>query len=94
MINIASGTNGCKIKNKSVDEKIMETLTDVLKAQIPLKKPNEDTRISTYELAKRIGCVWSTVNTHCYKLKSEGKINGELIVPEVGMGKKMVWWIP
>ncbi len=49
--------------------------------------------LSTYEIAKRAKISWSTANIHCYKLKSEGKIDGKLEKAEVGSGKKMVWWI-
>ncbi len=49
--------------------------------------------LSTYEIAKRAKISWSTANIHCYKLKSEGKINGKLEKAEVGSGKKMIWWI-
>jgi len=50
------------------------------------KKP-----LSTYEIAKRAKISWSTANTHCYKLKDQGVIEGELKVAEVGSGKKMMW---
>lgn len=49
--------------------------------------------LSTYAIAKRAKISWSTANIHCYKLKSEGKIHGQMETAEVGSGKKMVWWI-
>ncbi len=49
--------------------------------------------ISTYELAKQAGISWSTANTHCYKLKSEGVIKGKLETAKIGNSKKMVWWV-
>ncbi len=49
--------------------------------------------ISTYELAKQANISWSTANIHCYKLKSEGKIKGKLEMANIGLGKKMLWWI-
>ena len=52
------------------------------------KKP-----LSTYELAKQVGISWSTANTHCYKLKAEGKIKGKLEEAKIGNSKKMLWWI-
>jgi len=47
--------------------------------------------ISTYKLAKKLGISWATVNVHCYKLMSTGRIKGEL--KESISGKKMFWWI-
>ncbi|RLG13605.1 MAG: hypothetical protein DRN71_04495 [Candidatus Nanohalarchaeota archaeon] len=49
--------------------------------------------LSTYQIAKQAKISWSTANIHCYKLKSEGKIDGKMEKAEVGSGKKMVWWI-
>lgn len=49
--------------------------------------------LSTYEIAKRAKISWSTANTHCYKLKDQGIIDGELEVAEVGAGRKMMWKI-
>lgn len=49
--------------------------------------------LSTYELAKRLGVSWSTVNTHCYKLKDAGKIECTQILPKIGAGKKVVWFV-
>jgi Mn-dependent DtxR family transcriptional regulator len=52
------------------------------------KKP-----LSTYQIAKKIGVSWSTANTHCYKLKDEGKLHGEMKRAEVGAARKMLWWL-
>ncbi|MCK5698571.1 MAG: hypothetical protein KAH93_01900 [Candidatus Aenigmarchaeota archaeon] len=49
--------------------------------------------LSTYQIAKQAKISWSTANIHCYKLKSEGKIDGKMEKAEVGSGKKMIWWI-
>lgn len=67
--------------NIPVGEVILKTLKDN-------KEP-----LSTYEIAKKIGISWSTANTHCYKLKDEGKIKGELKRAEVGAGRKMLWFL-
>jgi len=47
--------------------------------------------ISTYMLTKKIGISWATVNIHCHKLMSAGKISGEM--RESISGRKMFWWI-
>lgn len=49
-------------------------------------------KLSTYEIAKRLKISWSTANVHCYKLKSEKKIEGKEEKKEIGEGKKMLWW--
>ena len=49
--------------------------------------------LSTYEIAKKAKISWSTANTHCYKLKDEGVIDGKLEVAEVGSGRKMLWYL-
>ena len=48
--------------------------------------------LSTYEIAKKAGVSWSTVNIHCFKLKTQGlfKNKSESII---GRRKKVVWWI-
>ncbi len=56
-----------------------------------LKESSEP--VSTYELAKKLGISWSTANTHCYKLKDAGKIDNKLIVPKIGAGKKVLWFL-
>ena len=50
------------------------------------------TPLTTYELAKSAKISWSTANTHCYKLKDQGLIDGKLEVAKVGAAKKMLWW--
>ncbi|MCK4555437.1 MAG: hypothetical protein KAT83_02425 [Candidatus Aenigmarchaeota archaeon] len=47
--------------------------------------------LSTYEIAKRAKISWSTANTHCYKLKDQNVVEGELEVADVGAGRKMMW---
>ena len=49
--------------------------------------------LSTYELAKKAKISWSTANTHCYKLKDQGILDGRLEVAEVGSGRKMLWFM-
>jgi len=51
-----------------------------------------ESKLSTYEIAKRLKISWSTANIHCYKLKSENKIKGNTEKAEIGDGKKMLWW--
>ena len=50
------------------------------------------TPLSTYEIAKLSKISWSTANTHCYKLKDTGVIDGKLEVAKVGAARKMMWW--
>ena len=70
----------------------MPDVKDISKLITKLLTKNKE-RMTTYEIAHRVKVSWSTANIHCYKLKSEGKINGKLEKAEVGLGKKMVWWI-
>lgn len=51
-----------------------------------------ESKLSTYEIAKRLKISWSTANVHCYKLKSEKKIEGKEVKKDIGEGKKMLWW--
>lgn len=67
--------------NISAGEMILKTLRES-------PKP-----LSTYEIAKKLGISWSTANTHCYKLKDAGKIDSKEIVPKIGAGKKVVWFV-
>ncbi|MBN2013671.1 MAG: hypothetical protein JW778_00675 [Candidatus Altiarchaeota archaeon] len=46
--------------------------------------------ISTYKIAKEAKLAWSTVNIHCYKLKSLGLIEEQTIMSPIGQ-KKVVW---
>lgn len=48
--------------------------------------------LSTYQVAKDTGLSWSTINAHCYKLKSMGIIGGKLEVAKIGQRKKLLWW--
>jgi DNA-binding CsgD family transcriptional regulator len=47
--------------------------------------------LSTYQLAKELKVSWSTVNTHCYKLKSLGLVENTLEKPKFGR-EKVLWW--
>jgi len=48
--------------------------------------------ISTYKLAKETTLSWSTVNSHCYKLKSFGIL--DMISKRTPFGqKKMLWHV-
>ncbi len=67
--------------NISVEDSILKTLKESAEP------------VSTYELAKKLGISWSTANTHCYKLKDAGKIDKKDIVPKIGAGKKVVWFV-
>ena len=63
-----------------IDELIESTLKKAGKPQ------------STYKIAKDTGLSWSTINAHCYKLKSMGIIGGKLEVAKIGQRKKLLWW--
>ena len=45
--------------------------------------------LTTYQLAQRVGVSWATVNIHCYKLLSQGrlKVNHESSLS----GKRSIW---
>ena len=47
---------------------------------------------STYQVAKDTGLSWSTINVHCYKLKSMGVLGGRLETAKIGQRKKLLWW--
>ncbi len=49
--------------------------------------------LSTYEIAKKAKISWPTANTHCYKLKSMGRISCQEEHRAVGIGKKTLWYI-
>ncbi len=63
-----------------VDELIQATLRES-------KKP-----LSTYEIAKHAPLSWSTANTHCYKLKSFGILEGKYEEARIGI-KRIIWWL-
>lgn len=54
-----------------------------------LKLLGERGPMTTYQLAKAAGLSWATVNVHCYKLKLQGLIRGEL--KKTISERKMVW---
>jgi len=43
--------------------------------------------MSTYEIARKAKLTWSTVITHCYKLKSRGLLEEKTIVSPFGQKK-------
>lgn len=61
-----------------IDELIVELLR---KSEKPM---------STYKIAKEIKISWSTVNIHCYKLKSFNVLEEKTITSQIGQ-KKVVW---
>ncbi len=61
-----------------IDDYIIDLLT---KSSEPL---------TTYKIAKKIGIAWSTVNIHCYKLKSMGILKEKMEKPERGR-RKTIW---
>lgn len=69
------------MKISIVDERILKTLR---KSKVPL---------STYKIAKKIDMVWSTANSHCYKLKTMKLIDSKAEESKFGAGEKIVWWI-
>lgn len=46
--------------------------------------------MSTYKIAKEAKLAWSTVNIHCYKLKSLNLIEEKTTTSPIGQ-KKVVW---
>ena len=46
--------------------------------------------LSTYKLAKEANVSWSTVNAHCYKLKSMGLVDRRSTKSHFGQ-KKIFW---
>jgi DNA-binding Lrp family transcriptional regulator len=70
----------------------MEALDEI--DQLILKKLEEASEpVSTYKLAKVTNISWSTINIHCYKLESMGKIKSELETKQIGSRKKRIWKI-
>ncbi len=47
--------------------------------------------LTTYQIAKKLNISWSTANTHCYRLKDEGKIDCEFRIAKIGESKKVYW---
>jgi predicted ArsR family transcriptional regulator len=50
---------------------------------------NKHKSLTTYQLAQKVGVSWATVNIHCYKLLSKGKVrvNHESSLS----GKRSIW---
>ena len=46
--------------------------------------------MTTYKIAKEAKLTWSTVITHCYKLKSFGLLEEKTIISPIGK-KKIMW---
>ena len=67
-------------------------MLDINKVDKLIKSALKEKKLSTYEIAKKIGVSWSTANSHCYKLKSFGVIDCKDEETKVGM-KRIVWWI-
>jgi len=65
-------------------DKVDELIRSTLKSS---KKP-----LSTYEIAKTANLSWATANTHCYKLKSFGIIEGKYEEARIGI-KRIIWWL-
>lgn len=61
-----------------IDELILELLG---KSEKPM---------STYKIAKEAKLAWSTVNIHCYKLKSLNLLEEKTIISSIGQ-KKVMW---
>lgn len=61
-----------------IDELVIELLR---KSEKPM---------STYKIAKEAKLAWSTVNIHCYKLKSLGMLDEQTITTPIGQ-KKVIW---
>jgi predicted transcriptional regulator len=47
--------------------------------------------VSTYKIAKEAKLAWSTVNIHCYKLKSISLVEEKTITSPNSGQKKVVW---
>jgi len=61
-----------------IDELILELLG---KSEKPM---------STYKIAKEAKLAWSTVNIHCYKLKSLNLLGEKATISPIGQ-KKVMW---
>lgn len=68
----------------------MEMLDEIDKLIIDTLKKHK--KLTTYQLAKQTKLSWSTVNSHCYKLKSMDAVDGKMEPARVGSRKKVIWW--
>jgi len=68
-----------------MDEDLMGIDRAILDAIRGSKQP-----LSTYGIAKDVRVSWSTVNTHCYKLKSMGILSEQRQQSRFGQSK-MLW---
>lgn len=73
-------------KQKNIDELIIQALKSH-----KIVGENTPTPASTYAISEALGISWSTANAHCYQLKDAGRITGELVLADIGSGRKMMW---
>lgn len=71
------------MENKELSP-IDKALVDMIRGE---KKP-----VSTYKLAKETKLSWSTVNSHCYKLKAFGILDMSSNKSRFGQ-KKLLWYV-
>ena len=77
---------------KMVKDDIREMMDEIdLLIESTLKDAGKP--ISTYLLAKKTELSWSTINAHCYKLKSMGIIDCKMETAKIGQRKKLLWWL-
>lgn len=76
------------LMTKNEMREMMDEIDELIEST--LKKAGNP--MSTYQVAKDTGLSWSTINAHCYKLKSMGIIGGKLEVAKIGQRKKLLWW--
>ncbi len=67
----------------------IDMLDEIDKLILDILKKNK--QLTTYKLAKKAKLSWSTVNSHCYKLKSLNKADGKAEPARVGSRKKVIW---
>lgn len=49
--------------------------------------------LSTYQITKELKVSWSTVNSHCYKLKSMNILDSKIEESKFGLKPKVIWWV-
>ena len=54
-----------------------------------LKKSKDP--LSTYDITKKAGVSWSTVNTHLYKLQALGLVDVQVFTQKIGERKRKMW---
>ncbi len=70
-----------KMEDEELD-RIDELVIDIL--------TKSDKPLTTYKIAKEAGVSWSTVNIHCYRLKSMDMLREEVVNHE--HGRKRIYW--